>query len=169
MPAGVVVANAKENFVFGNRKMAEILGYGAGGHETVDYTGWDLRDSRNKSLTPAEMPMARALRKGETLISEEMYLYHQDGEKSVVSVNAAPIIGEGGEIVGGVLAFEDITRRVDVEANLRKSEERLRLMSEGFTDYAIFMSDVEGRVFTWNTGAESIFGYTAEEIIGRSA
>lgn len=42
-------------------------------------------------------------------------------------------------------------------------------MSESFTDYAIFMTDVEGRVLSWNTGAEKIFGYADNEIAGLTA
>lgn len=45
--------------------------------------------------------------------------------------------------------------------------ERLRLLLESITDYAIFMLDTEGRVTTWNVGAERIKGYTAAEIIGQ--
>ena len=50
---------------------------------------------------------------------------------------------------------------------MRLSEERFRLLVEASKDYAIFMLDPEGRVATWNAGAERIKGYTAEEIIGR--
>lgn len=48
-----------------------------------------------------------------------------------------------------------------------QSEEVLRLLVEGVKDYAIFMLDTEGRVLTWNSGAERIKGYAAKEIIGR--
>jgi PAS domain S-box-containing protein len=50
---------------------------------------------------------------------------------------------------------------------LRESEERLRLMVEGVSDYAIFMLDPQGRVVTWNRGAQQMKGYTADQIIGR--
>ena len=170
MPAGVIVANANESFVFGNRRMAELLASGVGrANDSQDFKDWDLRDINDKALSPELMPMARALRNGETVVSEEMRLHHSSGKITVVSVNAAPIIGHDGEIVGGVLAFEDISRRVQAEADLRSSEERLRLMSESFTDYAIFMIDIEGSVISWNTGAEKIFGYAQIEILGRSA
>jgi len=49
---------------------------------------------------------------------------------------------------------------------LRQSEERFRLLVESVKDYAIFMLDPEGRVLTWNAGAELIKGYRAAEIIG---
>jgi PAS domain S-box-containing protein len=50
---------------------------------------------------------------------------------------------------------------------LVESEERFRLLVEGVKDYAIFLLDPEGRVSSWNTGAERIKGYTESEIIGQ--
>jgi PAS domain S-box-containing protein len=53
------------------------------------------------------------------------------------------------------------------KASLRRSEERFRVLVEGVRDYAIFMLDPEGRIVTWNSGAELIKGYRADEIIGQ--
>ncbi len=49
---------------------------------------------------------------------------------------------------------------------LQASEERLRLLIDAVRDYAIFMLDPEGRVTTWNAGAERLKGYRADEILG---
>jgi PAS domain S-box-containing protein len=57
--------------------------------------------------------------------------------------------------------------RLDTENRVRDSEQRFRLMVESVKDYAIYMLDVEGRVETWNAGAEAIKGYRREEIIGQ--
>ena len=54
-----------------------------------------------------------------------------------------------------------------VEA-LRKSEESFRLMVESVKDYAIIMLDCNGKIISWNKGAELLKGYKAEEIIGQS-
>jgi PAS domain S-box-containing protein len=51
---------------------------------------------------------------------------------------------------------------------LRQSEERYQLLVEGLTNYAIFMLDKNGRITSWNVGAERILGYREAEIIGRS-
>ena len=61
----------------------------------------------------------------------------------------------------------DITERKSAEAFFRESDERLRLMMESVEDYAIMMLDAEGRIEMWNSGAERVFGYTAEEVIGQ--
>jgi PAS domain S-box-containing protein len=53
------------------------------------------------------------------------------------------------------------------EQALRESEERFRVLVEGVKDYAIFMLDKEGRVTSWNSGAEWIHGYRAEETAGQ--
>jgi PAS domain S-box-containing protein len=53
-----------------------------------------------------------------------------------------------------------------VHKALRASEQQFQLLVQGVKDYAIFMLDPQGRITTWNSGAEHIKGYSAEEIIG---
>src|SRR5215210_1979521 len=52
------------------------------------------------------------------------------------------------------------------QEHLRRSEEHFRSLVEGTRDYAIFMLDPQGRVASWNAGAEHLEGYRAEEIMG---
>ena len=56
---------------------------------------------------------------------------------------------------------------LEAEISLRESEGRFRLLVEAVQDYAIFMLDTEGRVTTWNAGAERIKGYKPSEILGK--
>jgi PAS domain S-box-containing protein len=50
---------------------------------------------------------------------------------------------------------------------LADSEERIRLLIESVTDYAIFLLDPEGYIISWNTGAEHVLGYTSDDIVGQ--
>lgn len=50
-------------------------------------------------------------------------------------------------------------------SQIQKSEEQLKLLIDGARDYAIFLLDSEGRIATWNKGAERLHGYQAEEIL----
>lgn len=51
---------------------------------------------------------------------------------------------------------------------LREGIDQFRLIVEGVLDYAIFMLDVQGRIVTWNAGAERIKGYEESEVVGRN-
>ena len=55
----------------------------------------------------------------------------------------------------------------DASTTLNRSEEQFRLLVQGVTDYAIYMLDPEGRVTSWNAGAQRIKGYAPDEIIGQ--
>jgi PAS domain S-box-containing protein len=57
--------------------------------------------------------------------------------------------------------------RARAEEALRLSEERLRLVLESATDYAIVLMNAEGRYTSWNPGAEKMFGYTEAEAVGQ--
>jgi PAS domain S-box-containing protein len=67
----------------------------------------------------------------------------------------------------GVSVFlQDITDREKAEEALQESEELHRLIVEGARDYAIFTTDLQGRIESWSPGAAAIFGWTAEGAIG---
>jgi PAS domain S-box-containing protein len=69
-------------------------------------------------------------------------------------------------IDGLVLTFHDITPRLDAELTVARSEERLRILIDSATDYAIFTMTASGEIDSWNTGAERLFGYRSDQMIG---
>ena len=88
----------------------------------------------------------------------------KDGTTFPVEVHVGSVDYGGQRMI--FASVRDITERKAFEEELKQSEERFRLLIEGVKDYAIFVLDTEGRVATWNEGAERIKGYRAEEIIG---
>ncbi len=62
---------------------------------------------------------------------------------------------------------ERTTQLEDTDKALRTTEQMLRLLLDNVKDYAVYMLDPQGRVASWNAGAERIKGYTAEEVLGK--
>jgi PAS domain S-box-containing protein len=67
----------------------------------------------------------------------------------------------------GWSVWRDSSRRGHAEAALQDSQERYRMLLDEVRDHAIIMMDPQGKIVTWNAGAEQIQGYSADEIIGR--
>ena len=88
----------------------------------------------------------------------------KDGRWVLVSLR--PYRTTDDRIEGVVLTLQDITDRRHAEERLRLGEERLRLLIEGAVDYAIFTMRPDGTIDSWNPGAQRMFRYDAEEIIG---
>ncbi|MEM7184775.1 MAG: PAS domain S-box protein, partial [Spirochaetota bacterium] len=76
-------------------------------------------------------------------------------------------IEENGTVVSLFGTIMDVTERKLVEQKLRQNEELFRTLVESTQDYSIIMLDVDGCVNSWNTGAEKIKNYKADEIIGK--
>ena len=94
----------------------------------------------------------------------ELPAVRKDGEEIIVELSLSPIgplheaAAGGGRFVLAII--REVTER-------KRSEERFRLLVEGVKDYAIFMLDPQGHIVSWNSGAEHMKGYRAEEIMGR--
>jgi PAS domain S-box-containing protein len=77
-----------------------------------------------------------------------------------------PIRDSEGNLVGYAKITRDLSERRRAEEQLWQRQEQLRLLVQGVTDYALYMLDLNGRVSSWNAGAERIKGYTRDEILG---
>jgi PAS domain S-box-containing protein len=76
-------------------------------------------------------------------------------------------IHQDGTLMGFAKITRDMTEQRTARLAAQESERHFRLLVEGVTDYAIYMLDLDGKVTSWNPGAERIKGYAAADIIGK--
>ncbi|MFC5727350.1 MULTISPECIES: PAS domain S-box protein [Nocardioides] len=130
--------------------------------EPADLVGLDYGVLTRRHGDQLDDALARITEGDEELATFEHPLVTDDGA-STLRVSLAPIRDSAGKPLYVFAQVQDITPEVE----LRRSEEMFRLLVTAVRDYAIYMLDVDGRVASWNAGAQNIKGYAADEILGR--
>lgn len=121
-----------------------------------------LPDDLARGWPARELQEAAALGRFE----DEGWRIRKDGSRFWANVVITALRDRDGNLVAFSKFTRDLTSRRESEEALRQSEERFRLLVEGVTDYAIYMLDVDGRITSWNGGAQRITGYQRDEIVG---
>jgi PAS domain S-box-containing protein len=145
-------------------------------------TGWKQQDAAGQPLDTVfravneqtgrsmENPARRALREGTTVgLANHSLLVGKDGTERPIDDSAAPIKDEDGSVVGCVLIFRDVSerRRWEKDEARRLFDARLLASIVESSDDAMIRKSLGGVIQSWNAGAERIFGYTAEQAVGR--
>jgi len=141
--------------------LSAIRSYGYSREEFLSLTIKDLRPAED---TPALLENAKKAPEGAETAGSCKHR-KKNGDLIDVEITSDTVVFAGRD--ARLVVATDVTERKQTEEALRQSDERLNLLVQGVKDYAILMLDPEGRVTTWNDGAERIKGYRAEEVIGQ--
>jgi PAS domain S-box-containing protein len=142
-----------------NQSAQRIFGY-----KPKEIIGKSILTLIPKDRKSEEEEILRKIRRGESLDHYETVRRRKDGKLLDVSLTISPIKGPKGEIIGVSKIARDITEQKQA---LRRLAEQARLLD--LTTDAIFISDMEQRITYWNRGAKELYGYSAEEALGKVA
>src|SRR5262245_17911408 len=145
-------------------------------------TGWAEHEALGQSLDsvfrivneetrqPVENPAVKALRARVVVgLANHSVLIRKDGNQCPIDDSAAPISDEHGHVTGCVLIFRDVTGQRSVERDKVDQLLTARLLASIIesSDDAIISKSLDGIIQSWNGAAQRLFGYTAEQAIGR--
>ncbi len=139
-------------------------------------TGWTLEEARGKNLKnvfriineqtrlEVESPVERVLREGIVVgLANHTILLAKDGREIPIDDSGAPIRDDEGHITGVVLVFRDISEIKQTDLKMRFQAHLLDVVEQ-----AVMATDFEGRITYWNHFAEKLYGWKAEEVMGRN-
>ncbi|MCC6295069.1 MAG: PAS domain S-box protein [Bryobacterales bacterium] len=153
----------------------------AGGHVHEDSPSWRAFTGQSKeewmgdgwlnAIHPEDRAAARAAWseavRARSAYSIEYRLRHGGGEWRWTAARGYALAGPDGDVLRWIGVNVDITALKTAELAARETEERFRLLVDNTANTAIFLLDPQGRIHSWNLGAERITGYTADEVLGR--
>lgn len=164
---GILLMDRDGEIRYANAAALRLVGF-----DRDDLVGMDCEDSRwevrtlgGEPIPAEERAVPRALATGETVQSVP-YVLGGEGDV-VVSVNAAPMRNDDGEVVGAVASLRDVTDRERVQAELDKTTRLLDSVVESVPD-AIYAKDRAGRYLMINSGGAGLFGMTVDQVIGET-
>ncbi|KQV89187.1 PAS domain-containing hybrid sensor histidine kinase/response regulator [Pelomonas sp. Root1237] len=168
----LLVDSVRDYAIFMLDPAGHVLTWNAGAERFKGYKADEIIGSHFSRFYPPEA-LARQLPAHELEMAaregafeDEGWRVRKDGSLFWANVVITAMRDPTGRLVGFAKVTRDLTQRRNHEEALKRSEERFRLLVEGVADYAIFMLDVNGRVASWNEGAQRIKGYAAEDILG---
>ncbi len=154
---GVIVTDPDGAIVFVNEAARRHHGVARLDVTPDDYAeAYQLFTEDGRPYPSDRLPLARAVRNGETITDARWRIRRPDGTEVIAVGNARPVVTETGTAIGAVLTLRDDTARVQAEHRLAESEARFRTVADS-APVPIWMGDTSGDVIFANLAYRRFF------------
>jgi PAS domain S-box-containing protein len=150
----ITLVNRQTEILFGYSR-AELLGQPVEMLLPERYRQQHVGYRTAYAANPSARPMGAML---------NLFGRRKDGAEVPVEISLSPMKTDDGTLI--ISGIRDISQRRRIEESLRSSEERFRALTQSIND-AVISADTAGEIVFWNKGAQAIFGYTEEEVVGQ--
>ena len=169
LPAAVYTTDAAGRITFYNEAAAELWGAHPQLGKTAFCASWKMFWPDGAPMPHDQCAMALTLKEKRPIRGMEAIGERPDGTRVPFMSYPTPLFDASGTLTGAVNTLVDITERHQAEQRGRDSEARYLALAAivESSDDAILVKDLDGIITSWNCGAERLFGYTAQDVIGR--
>jgi PAS domain S-box-containing protein len=164
MPVAVYTCEEGGRITFFNDHAVQLWGREPKLNDQEDRYGGSIRmwAVDGSLIARGEGPMALAVNTGKHIRNTEFTIERPDGSRVMAIANTTPLYDEEGRVRGAINVFQDITDFRQTE----QAKRHLAAIIESSAD-AIISTDLNGVITSWNDGAEQVFGYKADDVIGQ--
>jgi PAS domain S-box-containing protein len=168
-PVGIIVFDRAGQITLANarvQRVAELLGMPDLMGCAYNHPAWRLMTLDGDPLPDESLPFARVVNSRQPVADILYAVDLPDGQRFYLSSSAAPLLDRSGQIDGVIVTTEDVTTRVQAEAQLRESEKRYRQLLEALQE-GLWIIDVDAYTTFVNPHMAKMLGYSVEEMAGK--
>jgi PAS domain S-box-containing protein len=173
LPAAVYATDADGVLTYANRAAEEMAGKRAEIGRDKWCVSWRLYHPDGTPLPLDQCPMSQALKEGRPIRGAKIVVERPDRTRALVTPFPTPIFDKAGKLIGAVNLLVDVTeenQRAQREVEQRRRTEHAARQLAAIvqsSDDAIIGKGLDSIVTSWNAGAQRLFGYSADEIVGK--
>jgi PAS domain S-box-containing protein len=164
-PVCITKVNKTGKITFANDRAEEVLGLSKSNIKGKTYNDprWGITDFNGNSLPDEKLPYEIVKRTGQPVYEVKHAIKFPDGNRKLLSINAAPLNDSNGQFNGIVAVIEDITKRIKAEEDLKNTKERLQLAIKG-GELGTWDWNLQTDEVIFNNRWANMLGYELKEI-----
>src|SRR4051812_46843923 len=166
------IVSSAEDAIVGKRLDGTVTSWNAAAEQIFGYTAAEMVGQPIYRLIPPELhdterDVLERVSLGEPVQFSSTERIRKDGERIHIALTVSPIRDASGKVVGASSIKRDVTRQKQTEAALEEASSRSRDLAQALDAAQAIIRDLDGRITYWSSGSARLYGWTAEEALGR--